>query len=110
MKRIILCMILMSGLLICGTEKAEACPYSSPCTSSVKIAHCGSRYGNSAFTHNYRAANGNLFTCGVTYEQATHTFTCGGCGTSYDYSYNEVRTCNERHSACGGTKTNLCSR
>lgn len=110
MKRFILCLILMLGFLTCEAEKAEACPYSTACTSKVMVPHCGYRYGTPAFTHDYRAANGNIFTCGVTNEQSSHTFTCGGCGTTYGSSYNEVRTCIERHSACGGTRTYLCSR
>lgn len=109
MKKIIVCLILVLSIAFYSDTKAEACPYSGSCMVTTRIAHCGQRYGMPAYNHQYQAANGNIFVCGVTNEQSSHYFTCAGCLATYDYSYNEVRTCNEIHSACGGTRTNLCN-
>ncbi len=109
MKKIVLCVALLVCVIFGSSVKAEACPYSPHCGGTLMIPHCGYRYGVPYYQHNYRSpVNGYIFICGVTNEESIHTFTCSSCGSTYDSTYDELKTCNELHSVCGSSIFGLC--
>ncbi len=105
MKKLIFAALLIIFITFTETASANACPYTPECMATSKTIACGTRYGEFYHTHDYTAANGYVYSCGITNERAQHSIFCSGCHASYG---TQLRTCNERHSTCGHSRYNLC--